>query len=203
MSEQPSDDPLKGVLSRVRSAGEGEKISVGEILRAVGDGSFATALLVVSLVMVTPLSGIPTLPTIGALIIALIVVQWLVGRSHLWLPDWVMRRRIERARFDRGLSWLDKPAAFLDRHTQPRLTLLSHRPFRWLPQLAILGIVATWPFLELLPFFTTICAVGVALLAFGLMTFDGVWVLAGYVWVGALAAGAVALAGPLSASVLQ
>lgn len=185
-----TDDPLRDVLSRLRAAPNGDAVSVQNIVARIGDNSFATALLIVSLIMVTPLSGIPGAPTTGAALIFLIVGQWIAGRKHLWLPDFLMRRSIDRDRFERGLRWLDRPAGFIDRHTRPRLKLLSHRPLRWVPQTAILLIVATWPFLELLPFFTTVCAVGVALLAFGLMTFDGLWVLAGYIWVGGLLAGA-------------
>lgn len=183
-SPEEIENPIQTLLARLRTAASGERVSVRELVAAAGEDSFATLLFVVALIMVTPLSGVPTAPTIGAALIGLIVGQWTIGRSHLWLPEWIATRSVTAPRFCRGLSWADRPAALIDRHTQARLSLLVRRP---LPLIAILTVVATWPFLELLPFFTTICAVGVALLAFGLMARDGLYVLGGYAWFALLA----------------
>ena len=158
------------------------------MLTEIGDRSFATALLVPALILVSPISGIPGTPTIGAVVVILIVAQWIAGRDHLWLPGFVMRRRVKSARMRRALTWFDRPAAFLDRHTVPRLTALTAGPLAVLPLLAVLAIAATWPLLELLPFVTTIGAFAVSLFAFGLMTRDGAYVALGYLFVGALAA---------------
>ena len=180
------EDPLQSLLARLRGAAKGRNVSVQDLVESTGEHSFATLLFVVSLIMVTPLSGIPTAPTIGAVIIALIVGQWALGRDHLWLPGWIARREVSSEKFCKGLEWAGKPAAFIDRHTRARLTPLARRPLKVLPLAAILLIVATWPFLEILPFFTTLCAVAVALFAFGLMVKDGLYVLAGYAYVAVL-----------------
>lgn len=187
------ENPLQQVLQRLRDAVSGEKISVDDLICAIGQDSFSTVLLVVALVMVTPLSGIPGAPTIGALIILLIVGQWLFHTPHLWLPDFVKRRTIEPKRFRKSLTWLDKPARFVDRHTRYRLTYLTRGPARWLLLLGIAALVLTWPFLELLPFFTTVCAVGVAIVAFALMTNDGVYVLVGLTYFVLLGFGALTI----------
>ena len=179
----PNEDPLQTLLGRLRHAAKGSVVSVQDLVETTGENSFATLLFVVSLIMVTPLSGIPGAPTIGAVIIALIVGQWALGRNHLWLPGWISRREVSCERFCKGLDWAKKPAAFIDRRTRARLTPLARRPLKVLPLAAILLIVATWPFLEILPFFTTLCAVAVALFAFGLMVRDGLYVLAGFAYV--------------------
>jgi hypothetical protein len=181
MSDTPvqNEAPLTTVLDHLRGAANGTKVSVGELIKAIGEHSFATMLLVVALIMITPLSGIPGAPSVGALVILLIVGQWLLRRDHLWLPDFVMRRSMDTKRFNKALGWLDKPAAFIDRHTHSRLTLLARGPLKVFPLLVIVVVVFTWPFLELLPFFTTICAIGIALLAFGLMTRDGLFIVLG------------------------
>lgn len=182
----PTEDPLQTLLARLRGAAEGSEVSVQDLVESTGENSFATLLFVVALIMVTPLSGIPTAPTIGAVIIALIVGQWALGRDHLWLPGWIARREVSSKKFCKGLEWARKPAAFIDRHTRSRLTPLARRPLKVIPLAAILLIVATWPFLEILPFFTTLCAVAVALLAFGLMVKDGLYILAGFAYVAAV-----------------
>ena len=45
---------------------------------------------------------------------------------------------------------------------------------------AVMLVAATWPFLELLPMFTSVSAGGVALVAFALMVRDGVVLIGGY-----------------------
>lgn len=179
-----SESPVQTLLTRLRTAAGSDQVSVHELVAASGEDSFATLLFVVSLIMVTPLSGVPTAPTIGAVVIGLIVVQWTFVRQCLWLPEWIAKRSISASRFCEGLTWADPPAKLIDRHTRARLSLLVHRP---LPLIIILAVVITWPFLEVLPFFTTVCAVGVALIAFGMMARDGLFVLAGYAWFAVLA----------------
>ena len=87
-----------------------------------------------------------------------------------------------------ALRWLDRPAAFVDRHTRPRLRVLTSGPFRIVALMAVLLIAASWPVLELLPFVTSVGAFAVALFAFGLMTRDGVFVAAGHAFVAAVVA---------------
>lgn len=189
LTADTASEPIQTVIARLRDAAKGDTVSARDVFETAGQDSFATALLIVALIMVTPLSGIPTLPTLGAILIATIAVQWLVGRRHLWLPDWILRKSVDAARMRTALDWLDRPAAFVDRHTRSRLRAVAKAPLSGIALITILAIVATWPFLELLPFFTTICAVGVSLIAFGLMTQDGLWVLAGYAFFALLGIG--------------
>lgn len=184
----PETGSLTGVLAALRRAAREDDLSVEDMLAEIGDRSFATALLVPALILVSPVSGIPGTPTLGAIVVILIVAQWIAGRDHLWLPGFVVRRRVSSARFRKALAWFDGPAAFLDRHTVPRLTLLTTGPLALLPLLTVVVIAATWPLLEILPLVTTIGAFAVSLFAFGLMTRDGAYVVAGFAFVAGLAA---------------
>jgi hypothetical protein len=175
---------LSDVIDAIRRAGDGEEMSVGDILGEIGDRSFATALLVPALILVSPVSGIPGVPTIGAIIVILIAGQWILRRRHLWLPDFVLRRAVSSDRMHKALDWFDRPAAFVDRHSHPRLRVLTTGPMRMVTLAAILLIAAAWPPLELLPLATSVGAFAVALLAFGLMTRDGLYVVGGYAFVG-------------------
>ena len=123
-----SESPVQTLLTRLRTAAGSDQVSVHELVAASGEDSFATLLFVVSLIMVTPLSGVPTAPTIGAVVIGLIVVQWTFGRQCLWLPEWIAKRSISASRFCEGLTWADPPAKLIDRHTRARSSLLVHRP---------------------------------------------------------------------------
>lgn len=182
-------EPMADLMRRLREAAdEGERVAVRDVMAHLDTSSFATVILVPALILITPLSGIPTLPTFGAAIIALVTLQWAMGRDHLWLPDVLMRRSIPSSKLRTALGWLDRPAAWIDGMTHARLTFLTVRPLAAVALILILCNVALWPLLELLPMVTTTGAVMVALLAFGLMTGDGLFVVAGYAWAGVFAA---------------
>jgi hypothetical protein len=170
-----------------------DRVSVRDVLERIGDGSFAPALLVVALILVSPLSAIPGMPTLGGVTILLIAVQWVLGRHHLWLPDILMRRSIAAKRMLQAVRFLRDPAVWIDRHTHHRLAVLTGQPFKLVALLVIIVTAATWPFLELLPMFTSVSAFAVSLFAIGLMTRDGAFVVAGYVFVAASAAVVMAI----------
>lgn len=179
---------LIDLLAKVRDATDGETTGLREIIRHIGERSFAPALLVPALLLVSPLSGIPGTPTIGAAVILMISIQWLTGRDHLWLPDILMRREVASHRMQKALDWLEKPARFVDRHSDKRLSGLVRGPMRYLTIFVICAIVVTWPFLELLPMVTSVGAFAVSLFTIGLMLRDGIYVVAGYAFIGVLVA---------------
>ena len=189
-----SDYPMTTLLDALRDvADKSDRVTMRDVMARLGTSSFSAIILVPALVLVTPLSGIPTLPTIGAIVIALATVQWLAGRRHLWLPEALLVQSLDADRLRRGLAWLDRPARWIDGITRPRVTILTKPPLNRIPLVLILICVLFWPLLELLPLVTTAGAVVVALFAFGIMTRDGLFVLAGYVWAALLATMALSL----------
>lgn len=183
----PEVQSLTDVLAALSNASDRHDVlSVRDILTEIGDRSFATVLLVPALLLVSPVSAIPGTPTIGAVLVILIVLQWIMGRDHLWFPDAIMRRSIKAQRVRTGVRWLERPASWVDRHARQRLVFLTRGPLGLLPLFVTLSIAATWPLLELLPMVTSIGAFTVSLFAFGLMTKDGLWIAIGYGFVGLL-----------------
>lgn len=177
------EDPATTIVSRLRQAADGaETVSVRDMIAATGTSSFAMLLFIVAALIVTPISAIPTVPTIGALLIGLIVGQWIAGRDHLWLPNWIMRRSVSGEKLLASLDWSEKPARFIDCHTHVRWEFLTRPPLRFIAFTLILAIIVTWPFLELLPLFTSVTACGILLISVGLATRDGLWMLAGYAY---------------------
>ncbi|WP_147109949.1 exopolysaccharide biosynthesis protein [Tateyamaria sp. syn59] len=171
---------LNHLLDALDGAGEGENVSVQDILDKIGERSIMPAVLVVSILLVSPLSGIPGMPTLSAIILWLLVGQALAGRKHLWLPGFLSRRRVGRGKLQAAVRWLRRPAGWFDRHSHPRLRILALNPLRQVALLMCMVIPVSWPFLELVPFFTSFGAGAVALLAFGLVTRDGYFLIAGY-----------------------
>lgn len=157
------------------------RVSVADVLSRVGGRSFPAVILVPAIVLVSPVSGIPGTPTLGALIVLLITAQALVGRKHLWLPRVLRDRSIEAARMTKAIEWLSKPAAWMDRHSHNRLRILTNGPTRLVAYAATAVMAASWPLLELLPFVTSFSAGAMAMIMYGLMVRDGAYTLAGYV----------------------
>ncbi len=175
---------LSDILDALEDAGQDGTVSLDNVLQKTGDQSFAPLILIPSLILVSPLSGILGLPTIGATIIFLITLQKLTGRPHVWIPAILKRRSIKSRRLQKAVSWLRPVASWGDRHTNRRLRLLTSRPLNILTLIVILGICLLIPFLEVLPMVTSIFAVAISLLAIGLLARDGLFTLLGYLQIG-------------------
>ena len=164
----------------VPQAQDEDGLTIRQMLDRVGPRSFGAILLIPALILVSPLSIIPLMPTIGGLVILTIATQAFFGRRHLWLPRVLADRRLSAERLTRMVDYLRGPAAWLDTHSRDRLTFLTSKPLDRIALLAVMTVAATWPFLELVPMFTSISAAAVALVAFSLMVRDGIVLVAGY-----------------------
>ncbi|VDS08333.1 Exopolysaccharide synthesis, ExoD [Paracoccus haematequi] len=174
------DDPtIRELLEAAGDASDGDTTTVGQIVESLGENSLTPNLIFVALAVVSPLSGIPLFSSICGITIALISTQMLVGRDHLWLPGFVMSRQIDSGRLDRALQALRRPAGWLDRITRPRLRLLVRGPVRKLTQALCMICGMTMPFLEVVPFTSTLLGAVVSLLAFGMLARDGLFTVLG------------------------
>ncbi|TCO72610.1 exopolysaccharide biosynthesis protein [Chromatocurvus halotolerans] len=189
MGEHVARD-LEELLEQIAMAVHGEhtRVTLGDILEAVGTRSFAPLLMLTGTLLVSPLSGIPLFPSTMAFIVLLVSVQMLVGRQHFWLPAWLLARALEREKLLRVLDWLQTPCAFIDRYLQPRLLYLVRGPSQGLIALVCLVVAALMPLMELVPFSSSVA--GFALCAFGLalVAHDGLMVLLAYATIALMSA---------------
>lgn len=169
--------PVTNVLDRLDSLTDAEHVTLTRMVQAFGDASFVPALMVPALLVVSPLSGIPLFSSLCGLTIALISAQMLARRSHLWVPGVLGRRRVAGARLAKAVKALRGPAGWLDRHTGARLRLLFRAPLSLLPPVMAMVCGVAMPFLELVPFSSSILGTAVLLIAVGLLSRDGVWIV--------------------------
>ena len=153
--------------------------SLRSILDAFGPAGALPAMMLVALIIVSPLSGIPLLSSIGGLTIAGIALQLAAGRDSLWLPGWLRDRTIPRHRLGGAIVRLRPVAAFLDRHSRPRLRLVTIPPLSRVVLLLCALAGLAMPFLELLPFTSSLLALTVTCLGFSLLVRDGLWAVVG------------------------
>lgn len=158
---------LEEMLDRIyESANEEGRVSLGTIVESVGDRSFGPLLLMVGVIMTSPLSGMPGVPTTMGALVLLIAGQLLFRRDHFWLPRWVLRRSMEQSRVRRAIDWLRPLARFVDRWLRPRLPAFIRGISIYLISLVCAVIAAVMPMMELVPFSAHLA--GLALTAFGL-----------------------------------
>lgn len=164
---------LQDLMDVIADAGTGAHVSVSDIMDRIGTRSFGALLLAPSILVVTPISGIPGVPTTASIIIILICLQYLSGRRTIWLPRWILRARIGRPRLDRAMAFAKPVARAIDKVIRPRFGFLINRVTFALVALVCAALAATMPPLEILPFTATTIAFIITLFALSILVRDG------------------------------
>ncbi len=158
---------LEEVLDRIADAAEErETVNLGQMLEAVGRRSFGPLLLLAGIIAVSPLSGIPGIPTTLGCMVVLITGQLLMKREHFWVPRWVLRRSLGRDKLEKAVRFMRPPARWVDRVLRERLTVLTQGPATHGIAVLCALIAVTMPPLEIVPFAAS--TAGAALSGFGL-----------------------------------
>ncbi len=158
---------LEQLLDRIEKVARGRnRVSLGSIVEAVGSRSFGPLLLLAGIILASPLSGIPGMPTTMAVVVLLIAIQLLIGRKHFWLPFWLLQRSVAHNRLEKALKFSRPYARVIDRWLRPRLTILVRRTGTYFIALFCIFIAVGLPAMELVPFLAT--SAGAALTIFGL-----------------------------------
>lgn len=168
---------LSELMDELERSATGESISIEETVGKMGEGSFASLMLVFSLISLSPASAIPGLTSIVAVLVFILTAQMIIGRESPWLPGFITRRRMSTAKVCKGIKWLRGPLHFVDRFLHERLTFLSTKPLLLLPLICIMGLTLAMPFMELVRTSGSIASAVIALFAAGLLTRDGALIL--------------------------
>ncbi len=170
---------LPEIIDRVLEAAEAETTDIRTILQSFGRASFTPVLLLPAIAVATPLSGIPLFSSLMGIFIAIVSAQMLARRRHLWLPNFILGRQINGQKLRAAFTRIRPAAVWIDARTAKRIGLLSHRPLIFVPQLICLLSGLMMPFLEFVPFSSSVAGIGVAILALGMLARDGVVILLG------------------------
>ena len=168
-------DKLNDVLDDLAELAENEgEVSVKDVIEKVGSRGQGVFLMVPGLIGMTPLGGIPGVPTILGILVIVLGAQVLMGRQKVWVPDMVGNRSVSDDRLGRAVSKTRKPARWIDRHFGQRLeSLTGTTAVRVAAALCVLfGLLM--PPLEIVPFAALIPFTAVTLLGLSLTLRDGV-----------------------------
>lgn len=180
MKGKPPD--LVGLLAMLAKTGrEKTQVSVRELRDVIGRRSFAPLLLAASIVGFTPLGGVPGVPTTLAAIVVVIAVQIVMGFESLWLPRFLLDRKVEGKNLVRGAKSLRPVARVIDRAIRPRLTFLTERPTSYLIAVVCVMIALTVPPLELVPFVDIPLWAALVAFSLALVSHDGLLAIAALV----------------------
>lgn len=170
---------VRDVVRRLEDISSEDTVTLERLFQAFGSASFVPALMVPALLVVSPLSGIPFFSSICGLTIALIALQMVVHRTHLWLPRFLMHRRIKGRQLKNAMGRIRRIADWIDGHSKDRLRLLCRNPGVKIVQVLAMLSGACMPFLELVPFSSSILGTAVLLFSVSFLARDGVYAIAG------------------------
>lgn len=194
------NEPLHSVcdvMNMLRATADAhDKVTIGNVLDAVGDRSYGPALMIPALIEITPVGGIPGVPSFLALLIALMAAQLLFDKDHLWLPAFVQKRSVSGAKLHKAADKLDPLAIRLDRWFHGRMSRLIRQPWPRLAAGLVILLCLAVPPLELVPFASTAPMLAIAAFGLALLVRDGLLMIAAFALsLAALGIGVAALLG--------
>ncbi|MCM2503077.1 exopolysaccharide biosynthesis protein [Aureimonas altamirensis] len=183
-------ETLSGLLDAVEERNRADGgLSMGVIGDIAGDRAFGAMILLPALVTVSPLSGIPTVPTMVGVIVMLLSAQLVLGRSEPWLPKRLAGARLSSDRVHKVLRFMRRPVGWIDRVVRPRFRFATSSLGLRGAALICFVTAATMPPLEILPFMATTAGLVISIFALAITLRDGLLMI-----VGLLAAGGMAYA---------
>ena len=142
------------------------KVTIEEMADAFGHRGAAPFLIIPPLLEISPIGGIPGLPTFLALTVAIFAAQIAVGRDEPHVPGKLGRRGVDGDKLRTAVEKLRPIARKVDNLFHGRLSPLTTKPMRQFAAVIVLGLCLIVPPLELVPFASTLPMA--AILAFGL-----------------------------------
>lgn len=169
-------EPLSAVLQRAADAQGRDRVTVGDLLDALGDRALAALIFLFAFPNVLPMP--PGTSAVLGVPLIILALQLMTGRRP-WLPAVLARRSMAR---DDLVVLVRRIQPFLHRAERmlgPRLEWLARPPMEYLLGLAcvFLGLLVALP----IPLGNMLPALAISLLALGILERDGLWVMAGLV----------------------
>ncbi len=154
-----------------------ERISLGDMITALGERSFVPLMILFALPNV--FIFVPGSSVITGLPLIFIAFQLVFGRPAVWLPKVLNERSIAHAAFTKVVTHAVPWIEWVERMARPR-----YWPFSRVVAERIVGltslVMAIFMFLPI-PFANSLPAVSVITLALGLGEHDGLWLAGGVV----------------------
>lgn len=185
----PPPTGLIAALEAISDAAPGEGLTLAAFSHALGERVFGVLLFALAIPVCMPfLYGVPQVVALPMMAIA---AQMAAGRQTPWMPARFSQRVISKAGLERMARGARKWFGWVEALARPRLTLLAGPTAERLVGAVFVMFCAS--ILVPLPATNTTPGIAIALASMGLITRDGLLVLAGLVlgiaWITLLIAG--------------
>lgn len=166
--------PLSEILRALADDQSNERISIGDLLKALGDRAIGALLFIFAFPNVLPMPP-GTSAVLGAPLVFL--AAQLAFNLKPWLPSIIAKRSMSRDDFQTLIGrigpWLERAEKLL----RPRASGLALPPMEYVVGLIclLLAVVVVLP----IPLGNIMPALAISMLALGVLERDGYWVLAG------------------------
>jgi hypothetical protein len=193
--QTPAPEQVSDQLERWLG-GDGRK-TLGGLIDAFGEGSFAIVFVVL---MAVPALPLPTggVTHVFEIVVMLLALELIVGLRAVWLPDRWRRLELAGARQKKFLATLLRRIRGLERFSRPRgRWLFGHRLSGSVFGLAVLGLAITAFLAPPFSGLDTLPSIGVVVLALGYLLADVVLAGAGLL-IGALGVASVIFLGSIA-----
>ena len=181
-------ETLSGLLDAVEERNRADDgLSMDVVGDIAGDRAFGAMILLPALVTVSPLSGIPTVPTMVGVIVMLLSAQLVLGRREPWLPKRLAGARLSSERVHKVLRFMRRPAGWIDRVVRPRFRFATSSLGLRGAALICFVTAATMPPLEILPFMATTAGLVISIFALAITLRDGLLMIVGLLATGGMA----------------
>ena len=181
--QQPADhDLMHGLaddLRRLEEKANGMPISMGEVLATLEDRGHAVAILLLAApFVIIPIPGLSTIVGMAVLMLSFGVLL----NTKPWLPKFIAKRQISPEGLRRLVGGTTKVLSRMERLVKPRMKWLTSKAWHW-----VIGFSLVWATIALMlpipiPGNNIPPAIGVLLLALGLLERDGLFVLIGHLY---------------------
>jgi len=168
---------ISDVLLGLADGASSERITVGEIVAALGPRGFSLLFFILGLPNSLPMP--PPIALVSGFLMVFISLQIVIGRSMPWLPQTVLKNSVGRNELakavDKAMPWVK----WIERLAQPRFDVFSN-PVSWralgVALLMIsLALLFALPVVGQIPLGIALCLIGL-----GLVEHDGYLVVAGF-----------------------
>lgn len=165
--------------------GEGERLTLAEIMAALGHQAFALLIVVLGLPNCLPMP--PPIPLICGFLLLSVAMQIALGRTTPWMPRRLLDRSVARADVARAIERALPYVRKLEQWSRPRFVFFgTPRRMRFLGVLLVLtaiGLLTAAPIVgQILP------GIAAVLVGLGMVERDGLVVICGFV-IGAVGLG--------------
>lgn len=182
MEPRPSEDPaerprrLSEFLRDLPGQIDPEQATIGGLLERLSPKSYPLVMLLLAFPNLIPLPA-PGLSAAVGLPLAVLMVEMSLGYATPVLPRFLARRRISAAQLSAACRRALPYAERLEAGLRPRLGFMLSRPFERIVAVAalLLSLIIMLP----IPFGNAIPALAICIIALGLLSGDGLTILAG------------------------